>query len=114
MEIPLRPIVSSRGSFTYDVAKVLARILRTLVGNSPIISKNTRDMGQQILGIPFQPNECIASCDISALFTSVSIDPALPIIRRKLELDQEFHLRTSISVEQIVSLLEFCLKTTYF
>ena len=41
------------------------------------------------------------------------IDPAINIIRRKLELDLELHLRTSMSVVQIISLLEFCLKTTY-
>ena len=34
-DIPLRPVVSSRGSTTYEVAKELARILRPLVGNSP-------------------------------------------------------------------------------
>ena len=42
------------------------------------------------------------------------IDPAITIIRRKLELDQLFHLRTTMQVEQIISLLEFCLKTSYF
>ena len=42
------------------------------------------------------------------------IDPATNIIRRKLELDQELYLRTTMQVEQIFSLLESCLKTTYF
>ena len=51
---------------------------------------------------------------MSALFTSVPIDPAINIIRRRLELDQELHLRTTMKVEQIISLLEFCLKTIYF
>ena len=35
--IPLRPVVSSRGSISYEVAKVLARILKPLMGSSPII-----------------------------------------------------------------------------
>ena len=34
-DIPLRLIVSSMGSISYEVAKELARILRPLVGNSP-------------------------------------------------------------------------------
>ena len=33
--IPLRPIVSSRGSISYEVAKELAKILKPLVGSSP-------------------------------------------------------------------------------
>ena len=65
-------------------------------------------------GITLQANEFITSYDVSELFTSVPIDPAINIRRRRLELDQELHLRTTMKVEQIISLLEFCLKTTYF
>ena len=65
-------------------------------------------------GITLQANECITSRDVSALFTSVPIDPAINIMRRKLELDQELHTRTSMKVEQVISLLEFCFKTIYF
>ena len=36
---PLRPIVSSRGSISYEVAKELARIQKPLVGSSPITSR---------------------------------------------------------------------------
>ena len=36
---PLRPLVSSRGSVTYRVAKVLSKVLKPLVGKSPITYK---------------------------------------------------------------------------
>ena len=36
---PHRPIVSSRGSATYGVAKVLSKVIKPLVGKSPIIYK---------------------------------------------------------------------------
>ena len=36
-DIPLRPIMSSRGSVTYRVAKVLTKMLKPLVGRSPIL-----------------------------------------------------------------------------
>ena len=36
---PLRPIVSSRGSVTYGVAIVLSKVLKPLVGKSPITYK---------------------------------------------------------------------------
>ena len=65
-------------------------------------------------GIKLQPKECITSYDVSALFTSVPIESAITIIRNKLELDPELHQRTTMKVEHIISLLEFCLKTTYF
>ena len=113
-DIPLRPIVSSRGSTNYEVSRKLARILRPLVGSSPHHIKNTGDFIEQTKGIDLQANECITSYDVSALFTSVPIDPAIDIIKRRLELDLELHSRTTMKVEHIISLLEFCLKTTYF
>ena len=36
---PLRPFVSSRGSVTYGVAKVLSKVIKLLVSKSPIIYK---------------------------------------------------------------------------
>ena len=113
-DIPLRPIVSCRGSISYEVAKELSRILRPLVGKSPHHIKNTGDFVQQVRGITLKPTECITSYGVSALFTSVPIESAITIIRNKLELDPELHLRTTMKVEHVTSLLEFCLKTTYF
>ena len=55
---------------------------------------NTGHFVQQMMGITLQANECITSYDVLALFTSVPIDPAINIIRRKLELDQELCTRT--------------------
>ena len=93
---------------------MLGRILRPLVGSSPHHIKNTGDFTEQIKGITLQENECITSYDVLALFTSVPIDPAINTIKRRLELDKELHSRTTMKVEHIISLLEFCLKTTYF
>ena len=106
--------MSSRGSTNYEVAKELARILRPLVGSSPHHIKNAGDFIEQIKGITLKGNECITSYDVSALFTSVPIDPAMNIIKRRLVLDQELHSRITMKVEHIISLLKFCLKTTYF
>ena len=112
--IPLRPMASSRGSISYEVAKEVARILKPLVGSSPHHIKNTGDFIDHIKHVTLQANETITSYDVSALFTSVPIEAAINIIQRRLELDQELHSRTTMKVEHITSLLEFCLKTTYF
>ena len=82
-DIPLRPIVSSRGSISYEVAKELVRITRPLVGSSAHHIKDTGDFIEQIKGIILLVNESITSYDVSVLFTSVPIDPAIDIIERK-------------------------------
>ena len=51
---------------------------------------------------------------MSALFTSVPIDPALKVIKDLLVKDNTLKERTVMDVEDIILLLEFCLKNTYF
>ena len=52
--------------------------------------------------------------DVKAPFTSVPVDPSILIIKQKFAQDPALPQRTSMSIQQIVTLLEFCLKNTYF
>ena len=113
-DTPLRPIVSSCGSVTYGVAKELATILKPLVGKSPHHITSTQDFVEQARHIKLEPGECLSSYDVSALFTSVPIDPALNIIKDLLDKDTTLKERTVMEVGDIILLLEFCLKNTYF
>ena len=113
-DTPLRPIVSSCGSVTYSVAKEPAKILKPLVGRSPHHITSTQDFVEQAKQIILEPGECVSSYDVSALFTSVLIDPALTIIKDLLEKDTTLKERTVMEVSDIILLLEFCLKNTYF
>ena len=109
---PLRPIVSSRDSVTYEVAKVLAKILRPLVGKSPNHIQSTKDFVNRVSKVTLLTGECLCSYDVTALFTSVPIDPALNIIRELLEQDNTLWDRTVLSVQNIIELLGFCLHNT--
>ena len=80
----LRPIVSSIGVVTYATSKELSRILKPLVGRSPYYVQNTQDFIQQIEGIQLQPDKCMVSFGVKALFTSVPIQPAINIIKKLL------------------------------
>ena len=54
------------------------------------------------------------SYDVSALFASIPVTSAIEIIRNKLEQDTELQKRTTMSANNILGLLEFCLCHTYF
>ena len=114
LDTPLRPIVSSCGSVTYGAAKELTKILKPLVGKSPHHINSTYDFVEQVKHINLAPGECLSSYDVSALFTSVPVDPVLKVIKDLLEKDPIFKERTVLPVEEITLLLEFCLKNTYF
>ena len=110
----MRPIISSTGTATYNTAKELARILKPLVGSSLHHVQNTRDFMEQIKEIKLKQGECIISYDVTALFTSVPIQPVINIIQQRLTNDTELHKRTSVTINHITTLLEFCLKSTSF
>ena len=113
-EIPPRPIVSSQGSVSYGVAKELARILKPLSGNNNHQVFNSREFADEIKKIKLEKGDCIMSHDVAALFTSTPIKSAIEVIKKKLEQDTELHHRTTMSMQNILDLLEFCLCNTYF
>ena len=111
---PLRPIVSSKGLVTYGVAKVLSKVIQLLVGKSPHHIQSTSDFVSKAKGFILQPGECLSSYDVTSLFTSVPIDPALNVIKDLLEKDEKLNDRTVLSVQDIIELLGFCLHNAYF
>ena len=104
-DIPLRPIVSSCGSVTYGVAKELAKILKALVGKSPHHINSTQDFVEQAKHITLAPGEFLSSYDVSALFTSVPVDPTLNMIKDLLEKDHTLKERTDMEVSDIIPLI---------
>ena len=111
---PLRPIVSSSGSITYGVAKELSHIIKPLVGQSSHHLKNTQHFIQQLQGKNLEAGEIITSYDVKVLFTSVPVQPSIQIVKQRLQQYTTLPQRTSMSIAQITSLLEFCLTHTYF
>ena len=112
--IPVRPIVSSIGSVCYNLARFISDILSPLVGKSPHHIQNSQDFVNKIKDLVVNDNELITSYDVSALFTSVPVDRALQVVDNLLKTDNSWKARTYLSDSQIITLLEFCLTTTYF
>ena len=88
----------SRVAVTYWVAKELANILKPLVGTFPHHIKNAQAIVEQVKNSRLEIGECITSYDVKGPFPSVPVDPAISIIKHKLEQDTELHNRTSMSI----------------
>ena len=101
-------------SVTYGVAKVMVKVFKPLVGKLPHHIQSTSDFVSKVREVTLLPGECLSSYDVTALFTSVPIDPALHIIKDLLEQDDTLCTRTVLSVQNIIGLLGFCLHNTYF
>ena len=112
--IPLRPIVSSIGSVAYGVAKILANIIKPLMGCSEHHVQNSQMFVEEIKDMKLEKGECITSYDVVALFTSIPISSAIEVMKKKLEEDTELQNRTILPVNNILEILAFCLNNTYF
>ncbi|XP_072048289.1 uncharacterized protein [Amphiura filiformis] len=112
--VPLRPIVSSIGSVSYNSSRFLADILSSVVGKTPHHIKDTKQFVDFVSDLNIAPDELIVSYDVTALFTSVPVDNAIEAIRARLEEDTSWKTRTYLNAEQVLRLLKFCLNTTYF
>ena len=56
----------------------------------------------------------MTSYDIKAVFTSVPMHFSIHIVKQKLQQDPLLLQGTNMSIQQIVKLMEFYLKNTYF
>ena len=108
-DTPLRFIVSSCRSVPYGVAKVLTILLKLLAGTFPHHVHSTQIFVEQANKVTLMPRECLSSYDVTPLFTSDPVDPALGIIKDLLENDITLKERTVLPVKDIILLLEFCL-----
>ncbi len=77
--------MSSIGSITYECAQYLANILSPLVGKTRYNIGKSAEFTNKVKNLKVKPDNELRSYDVSALFTSVSVDKALVIIRHKLD-----------------------------
>ena len=111
---PLRPIVSSINSVTYNIAKHVASILAPLVGHTAHHVHNSTDFVDKIREVIMARDETMVSYDVTSLFTCVPTAEATETVRRRLLEDTTLGDRTNLTPDQICQLLDLCLTTTYF
>ena len=111
---PLRPVVSTCGTSTYNLAQKLSSILRPLVASSKRILKNTASLVDAMKDVSLMDDEVLVSYDVKSLFTNIPVEEAIIICERRLHADATLPKRTTMSVPIIISLLRFCLTSTSF
>ena len=112
--VPLRPIVSSVGSVTYDMTTFMAFVLRPLIGNAKHNVLNSFDFARKIKGITLKPEETVISYYVVGLFTSIPPSSTIDVVHQALLKDNTLSNRTNLSCNQICDLLHLCLDSTYF
>ena len=113
-EVPLRPIVSFVTSPTYALSKHLVDILSPLVGKTEHHVRNSFDFAKFIASQTVEIDELLVSFDVVSLFTKIPTQLATKVAHQRLQDDTSLSNRTSLTPNEIVSLLELCLDATFF
>ena len=111
--ILLRPMVSFINSQTSVISSYLGRILSP-VRNTDYTIKNSCKFADFTRDKILDAGDKLASFDIVLLFPKIPIDLVVKVAEERLKGDASLGQRTSLSVEDIIHLLSFCLKITQF
>ena len=110
--VPLKPIVSTIGSATYDLAKEPARILSPLTRSSETSITSSREFIERLKKTDFN-TEYRISFDVVRLFTPVPLESAMKVLLTRLEQDEKLEEHTAIPIHHICHLTEIRLTSTY-
>ena len=111
---PLLPIVDCTGGVTYHTSKFLVAILRSLLGKTPKHCTNSGQLANDLANVTVMQDEILISHDVVSLFTKTPVDATLAKVRKRLEADKTLKKRTRLKVDDIMELLTFVTKATYF
>jgi hypothetical protein len=99
--IPLRPIVNTIGSPTYELAKYVAKILGPLVGQTDSFIKDSNDFINIIKNEKVKPDDTLISFDVVSLFTKIPLNEAILVVKE-------------VTDPKTTKLAEVCLRSTFF
>nr|CAH8834105.1 unnamed protein product [Trichobilharzia regenti] len=113
-EVPLRPVVDFTNSPTYKLSKYIYRILSPYEMKVEHGVKNSYEFKRKINLTNIEEDEIMASFDVYSLFTNVPVNDSLSIIYNLLCADDELSDRCPLNPDEIMKVLELCLKSTLF
>lgn len=79
--VPLRPIVNTIGSPTYELAKYVIRNLTPLVGKTSSYIKDSNQYVEFIKHAKIGLGDKIVSFDVVQLFTKIPLDEAIQVVK---------------------------------
>ena len=111
---PLRPIVTCTNSTLYNTSRFLTEILSPLQNKNGFSLKNSSQFSKEMANLSINKDDVMVSFDVISLFTAIPVTKACTYIKSKLQRDPTLPLRTNLTVDDIISLLEFTLSNNYF
>ena len=105
--------MSQIGDPTYNICKILTKILNPLDERGKSYVSNSFQLKRFLKQVKITPSSRLASFDVKALYPSITVKKALEIVQKELESDETLKDRTDWTPKDIVDLLKICLETHF-
>ena len=99
--VPMRPIVNTIGSPTYELAKYVGKILAPLAGKTDSYIKDSSDFVNLIKEERVEPKDMLIIFNVVSVFTKIPLNDAIQVINE-------------VTYPQTTRLVEVCLRSTFF
>ena len=113
-DYPMRIVVSTIGTPTYEISKMLVDIIQPTLNRNKTCIKNSRMFVRDSNEWIISPNEIQVSYDVVNLYPSVPTKEATDIIIDFLSNDPSLSERTKLTLQEIRDLMDLCLNDCYF
>jgi len=108
---PIRPVVNWRSAPAYKIAKMFTEKIHRLTPLPNAFNiRNTQHFLQNIKDIPLKPHHCLASLDITNLYSNIPITETKTILRNIMEHEQI----TPQTQQELMTCYEVITKQNYF
>lgn len=107
----MRPVVSSIGSPSYEIAKFLHEVLSPYVASLKYGLKDSFEFIDKLQGIRLTNNYILISLDVVSLFTNVHKDLINQIIEERWDVIREY---VKLDKETLLELINYCFDSGYF
>jgi len=111
---PMRIIVSTVGTANHGLSKFLVDLIQPTLNKNTTRLKNSRTFVAEARGWQIDPEEVQVSYDVVNLYPSVPIEAACGIVVDMLSNDDGFESRTSLSIQEVKTLIRLCVSKCYF
>ncbi|BHF67907.1 hypothetical protein SprV_0301093600 [Sparganum proliferum] len=108
----LRPIVSLRGTPTFNLAKWMSRRLNCLTSGSDTTVRSSAHFLERLKGLQIDTDEVMVSFDVTSLFTSIPKDLAVETVSDLID-SQYTEANNTPKREHLVQMLKYCLQTFF-
>ena len=98
----------------YNTSNFLTDILVPIQNCNGYSVSNSLEFADQVASLEISNHEAMVSCDVVPLFTAIPVEKACEYIRKKLKEDTTLHLGTNLTIDEMISLLDFTLSNNYF